>query len=128
MEGGKSCSGGRRQNGGGFLKLLELILGVGELVDELLEGLEVALAVVLLLLGAVLVQVEGGEAVDALGVAEVLVVVLVGRAVDLGDLDAGDTGELGGQLVPGGREPLAVAAPRRVELDESHACGKERKN
>ena len=54
-------------------------------------------------------------------VAKVLVVVLLGGAVHLGDGDAGLALELGAQLVPGGRETLAVAAPRRVELNEGHS-------
>jgi hypothetical protein len=54
--------------------------------------------------------------------AELLVLVVVRRAVDLGDGDGVVALILRGQLLPDGREPLAVAAPRRKELDQRHAA------
>ena len=54
-------------------------------------------------------------------VAQLLVLVVVGCAVDLGDGDGVVVGVLAGQLVPGGGEALAVAAPGSEELHEGHA-------
>ena len=65
---------------------------------------------------------QRGEPVDALRGAELLVLVVVRRAVHLGHRHVGGGGKLAGQLVPGGRQPLAVAAPRGKELDEGDAA------
>ncbi len=55
-------------------------------------------------------------------VAEVLVLVFLGGAVDLANLHSLVVGEGRAQLVPGWGEPLAVAAPGSVELDKSQTC------
>ena len=77
---------------------------------------QLTLSVVLCgLVVALLVELDGGEAPDA------RVRQLVGRGVDLGHDEVGAAlllGPLLGQLVPDGREGLAVAAPRRVELHQ----------
>ena len=65
---------------------------------------------------------QRGEPVDALRGAELLVLVVVRRAVHLGHSHVGGGGKLAGQLVPGGRQPLAVAAPRGEELDKGDAA------
>lgn len=44
---------------------------------------------------------------------------LLGGAVEFGDVEAALG--LGGELLPGGREALAVSAPRGVELHEPNA-------
>lgn len=54
--------------------------------------------------------------------AEFLVLVVVRRAVHLGHRHVVHGGELGGELVPRGRQSLAVAAPGREELDDGHAA------
>ncbi len=54
-------------------------------------------------------------------VAEVLVLVVGGGAVDFGDDDALDAFKLPGQVVPGGGKALAVAAPGGEELHEGNA-------
>ena len=96
------------------LRVLRVLLNEGD------EIVQLALSVKLFNLFAVLVQIQSGESVDLVLVAQVLVDVVVGRAVDLGDDDAVDVGELIAQLFPGGRESLAVAAPGSEELDKGH--------
>merc|ERR1719245_1324150 len=89
------------------------VLSVG--LQELFQALQRSLSVVLCgLVVALLVELDGGEAPDA------RVRQLVGRGVDLGHDEVGSLllGLLLGQLVPDGREGLAVAAPRRVELHQ----------
>ena len=70
----------------------------------------------------ILVDVEGGEPVDTLGVAQLLVLVAVRSAVHLGDRHALYVGVLVGQLGPDGRQALAVAAPGGKELDKGDAA------
>lgn len=83
------------------------------LVEPLLEGLEVSLAVVVDA-GLVVPRVE-----DESGVAlDLDTVGLVGSGVELADDEVGLASESISELVPDGSELLAVAAPGSVELDE----------
>merc|ERR1719277_379870 len=67
------------------------------LLDERLEGLDRPLAAELLHLLPLLVEVQRGEPVDALRGAELLVLVVIRRAVHLGHRHVGGGGKLAGQ-------------------------------
>ena len=93
------------------------------LVDERLEGVEVAAGLVIPARRAGLgVEVlERGVPADIESAAEVL----VHGAVHVADDDAGRPGVEIAELVPRGGERLAVAAPRGVELDDGVLAGLE---
>ncbi len=91
------------------------------LLDERLQVLQVLLARVLLHLLPVAVGDDGGEPCDALLAAQLLVLAVGAGAVHLGHGDGVAVGVRLRQVLPDGRQLLAVAAPRREELDHRHA-------
>lgn len=98
---------------------LQFVAFLYMLIDETHQIVEAAIALILFDALAVDVQENGRITVDALVAAQALRL----GAVHLGHFDGG-AGILDGQIVPGGRHALAVAAPRRKELDNRHArCG-----
>merc|ERR1719192_1061286 len=105
---------------------LELILRLGSrrcqmLLHKRRQVLEVPLPTVLLSLFPILVNVEGGEAVDAVAAAQFSVCVAVGRAVHVPDSHLGVVLVFLSQLLPGRCQPLTVTAPGGKELDEGDA-------
>ena len=98
---------------GGGADGLELLLG------ELLEGVKVAAALVVLEVGGVSV-LDSRVSADAVGVAEGLA---VGGAVNIADELGGAPGEFLHELVPIGFHFLTVASPRGLELDQNGLAG-----
>merc|ERR1719285_902392 len=102
---------------------LELILRLGSrrcqvLLHKRRQVLEVPLPTVLLSLFPILVNVEGGEAVDAVAAAQFSVHVAVGRAVHMADGHLSVVLVFLSKLLPGRCQPLTVTAPGGKELDE----------
>lgn len=100
---------------------LELVVAK-ELLEVGLELRKRAAALVLVLPLSVLVEEESGIALHLLVDADLLV--LRRRAINLGNFHVGlRLLRFSGQLLPGGLQFLAVAAPRGIELDEGDALG-----
>merc|ERR1719237_1596266 len=109
-----------------FNNLLQLILGLCSsssrcsqvLLNKGCQVLQVPLAAVLLRLLSILVNVECGEAVDAMGAAELPVCIPVGGAVHVANGHLGIVFVFLGKFLPGRCQPLAMATPGSKELDE----------
>jgi hypothetical protein len=92
--------------------------GAKVLLCEGLEVLEVAATLVVLHVVRITV-LDGRVSLDTVGAAEVL----VNGAVDIGDKGGLRVLELVHELVPRRLHGLAVASPRREELDEDGLAG-----
>merc|ERR1719458_1141795 len=108
-----------------FNNLLQLILGLCSssrcsqvLLNKGRQVLQVPLAAVLLRLLSILVNVESGEAVDAMGAAELSVCIPVGGAVHVANGHLGIVFVFLGKFLPGRCQPLTMATPGSKELDE----------
>uniref|UniRef100_A0A0K8RM87 Putative thioredoxin/protein disulfide isomerase n=1 Tax=Ixodes ricinus TaxID=34613 RepID=A0A0K8RM87_IXORI len=88
-------------------------------LHELVQGLQIPGTVELCRSLAVLEQHQRRVALHLVAVAEGF----VDGAVHLGNLHLGPGRKLARQVVPGRRQPLAVAAPGGKELDKGHALG-----
>merc|ERR550525_1520937 len=91
------------------------------LLHKRCQVLEVPLPTVLLSLFPILVDVEGGEAVDTVAAAQFSIRVAVGRAVHMADSHLGVVLVFLSRLLPGRCQPLTVTAPGGKELDEGDA-------